>query len=242
MENPALQLEVSGLCKAFGGTTVLRGLELRLAAGAAAALVGPSGSGKSTLLNIVGSLDRPDAGRVCLGGTEVTSLEGEALAEYRRQRVGFVFQEHLLLPQCTAVENVLLPTLAVAEAGRTARHQAAVRAQELLCRVGLDARANAFPDELSGGERQRVAVARALMNEPALLLCDEPTGNLDAANAGQVAALLLELVAEKGVMLLLATHNLELAARTGRVLRLAGGRLLEDGQGAPFAGKGPGNA
>jgi lipoprotein-releasing system ATP-binding protein len=202
--------------------TVLDGAALTAAPGETVAIVGPSGSGKSTLLNIIGSLDQPTAGTVRLGEVEVTALQGRALAEFRATRVGFVFQDHHLLPQLTALENVALPALAPG----AERREAPARARERLAQVGLAARQEAFPGQLSGGERQRVAVARALINAPGLLLCDEPTGNLDRERGAQVVSLLLELAAAQGVTVLMVTHNLEQARRFSRVLELREGRLF----------------
>ncbi|MFO8080360.1 MAG: ABC transporter ATP-binding protein [Armatimonadota bacterium] len=202
-----------------GVTRVLDELSLTAESGETVAILGPSGSGKSTLLNIIGSLDRPTAGRVRLGDTDVTSLDGDALASYRATDVGFIFQDHHLLPQLTAVENVLLPTMA-AGTGEGAEH----RARELLERVGVAERADAFPARLSGGERQRVAAARALINEPALLLCDEPTGNLDRESGDRLVELLREL-ADDGVTVLMVTHNMRQAELLGRGLLLTEGTL-----------------
>ncbi len=217
-------LVVEGLTKDYdspGGTlTVLRDVALTVQAGEAVAVTGPSGAGKSTLLNIIGALDRPTAGTVKLGEVEVTALAGAELAAFRSRRVGFVFQDHHLLPQCTAMENVLVPTLALRD-----RADAGERAAELLERVGLAERADHFPARLSGGERQRVAIARAMINGAPLLLCDEPTGNLDRDTGGRVADLFLELVRERGMMLLLATHDHELASRADRRFELRGGAL-----------------
>lgn len=220
------ELAVDNLGKVYptpaGPLEVLRGVSLRAAPGDTVAIVGPSGSGKSTLLNLIGALDRPTEGTVRWGNTEVTSLTGRALADFRATQVGFVFQDHHLLPQLTALENVLLPTLAPGAERTTARD----RARRLLDRVGVLPRAEAFPARLSGGERQRVALARALVNRPGLLLCDEPTGNLDRDSGSQVVSLLLELAREQGVTVLMVTHNVEHAARFARRLQLRDGRLI----------------
>jgi lipoprotein-releasing system ATP-binding protein len=203
---------------------VLRGVSLELRPGESLAIVGPSGSGKSTLLNIVGTLDRPSEGAVTLGGVDPFALSPDALARFRAERIGFVFQDHHLLPQCTAVENVLLPRLALGSAKRGD----AERARHLLERVGLSDRATHLPAELSGGERQRVAVARALMNAPALILADEPTGNLDATASGAVGDLLATVAAEARAILIVVTHSAELARRFGRRMRMADGQLVAD--------------
>ncbi len=221
---PSPRLILQSVCKRYdspaGPVEVLRGVSLELEPGHSAAIVGPSGSGKSTLLNIIGSLDKPTAGDVKLGDVDIPALEGDALARFRRERVGFVFQDHHLLPQCSAVENVMLPAAA---AGRGADAYDAARA--LLDRMGLSDRADARPARLSGGERQRVAIARALINQPPLLLCDEPTGNLDRDTGRRIADLFLELIEEQGVMLILVTHDHELARRFDRVFELQEGRL-----------------
>jgi lipoprotein-releasing system ATP-binding protein len=226
-DRQGLRLTVEGLRKEYdsagGPVAVLRDVSFSLAPGKTVAVVGPSGAGKSTLLNIIGSLDKPTAGRVRLGETEVSALSGAALAEFRSRRVGFVFQDHHLLWQCNALENVLLPTLA-------GRHEGGPeRGKEVLGRMGLGGRLHSFPAELSGGERQRVAIARALVNGPPLLLCDEPTGNLDHDTAFEVAALFLELSRERGTTLVVVTHNLEIAALLGRCLELRDGVLRERG-------------
>jgi len=221
------RLVVEGVRKEFslpsGKLEILKGVSLTMAAGESASIVGPSGSGKSTLLNIIGSLDRPSAGTVSVDGVDVTSLADDALAAYRARQVGFIFQDHHLLPQCTAIENVMLPTLTAGSTGAGGHSAAAA----LLERMGLTDRAASFPAQLSGGERQRVAVARALINSPGLLLCDEPTGSLDGAAAETVAGLLAELVEENSLCLVVVTHNMELAGRFGRMLRLDGGVLTE---------------
>jgi lipoprotein-releasing system ATP-binding protein len=192
---------------------VLDGVNLRVAAGASVAVVGPSGSGKSTLLNIMGTLDRPTSGQV--------RLAEKALAEVRNRQIGFVFQLHHLLGQCTALENVLVPTLAAG----APRQGAEPRARGLLERVGLGRRMDYRPGQLSGGERQRVAVVRALINRPQLLLADEPTGSLDRAASDELATLLVELNREQGVTIVLVTHAERVASRMGKVLRLTEGRL-----------------
>jgi lipoprotein-releasing system ATP-binding protein len=206
----------------LGGETVevLRGVSFALAAGEALAVTGPSGSGKSTLLHLLGTLDAPDAGRVEIDGRDPAGLAEPELARFRNRAIGFVFQEHYLLPQYTVLENTLLPALAFPGDRAAAR----ARARELLERVGLGHRLRHRPAELSGGERQRVAVARALVNRPGLLLCDEPTGSLDRDHAGAVAALLFELHREEGAALVVVTHDEALAARLPRRCRLVDGR------------------
>ena len=208
---------------ADGGPEVLADLSLEITGGEAIAIVGPSGSGKSTLLNLIGALDRPTSGRVALSGRDLAGLAEDELARVRNTEVGFVFQSHHLLPQCTALENALVPTLVHPDAELRAGAEA--RAKALLDRVGLGQRADHRPGQLSGGERQRVAVVRALINRPRLLLADEPTGSLDGTSAAGLAELLFELNATDGVTLVVVTHSPELAARAGRVLRLEGGRL-----------------
>lgn len=202
---------------------VLRGINLELARGASLAIVGPSGSGKSTLLNIIGTLDRPSSGDVVLSGRNLSSLNDEELAAVRNEKIGFVFQSHYLLPQCSVLENVLVPT--VPQKGRRNDNTVVERAKTLLARVGLAGRTNHRPGQLSGGERQRVAVVRALINEPEFLLADEPTGALDAASAAELARLLLELNRQDGVALIVVTHALDLARQMQRVYELRQGEL-----------------
>ena len=203
-----------------GSLTILEGVSLTLAPGASLCVMGPSGSGKSTLLNVLGGLEPPSTGTVTLEGVDPYTLAEAELAAFRNRQVGFVFQEHCLLPQCSVLENALVPSL-VAPRGE---HEA--RARELLARVGLDGRLDHRPAELSGGERQRVALARALVLRPRLLLCDEPTGNLDAASAAAVADLLFELHEREQTILVLVTHSTELAARFADRRRLADGALV----------------
>ena len=204
-----------------GGTLeVLTDVSLEASPGESVAVVGPSGSGKSTLLNIIGSLDKPTGGSVTLAGEEVTELEGDRLSLFRSTSVGFVFQDHHLLPQCTALENVTLPAVAAGKPEEGTR-----RAEELLESVGLAERMDYLPAHLSGGERQRVAIARAMVNEPPLLLCDEPTGNVDKETGDRLGDLFLELADEHEVMLIVVTHDLEFARRFGRTVQLLDGRL-----------------
>ncbi|MBX3443015.1 MAG: ABC transporter ATP-binding protein [Planctomyces sp.] len=218
-------MQVTRLSKTYAGPSgelsILSDVDLSLVPGEAVAVTGPSGAGKSTLLYILGLLESPTSGTVRLGDVDPFALAKVDQAKYRNQRVGFVFQDHHLLPQCTVLENVLVPTLA--SPGETSG--AAERAESLLERVGLKDRMVHRPAALSGGERQRVAVCRALINQPLLLLADEPTGNLDRKTAATVGALLLELSAEQGTMLLCVTHSQELAGRFPRRYELTDGRL-----------------
>lgn len=202
---------------------ILRGLDLTVAAGEAVAIMGPSGSGKSTLLNILGTLDKPSSGTVDIGGTNPFTLADVELARFRNRTIGFIFQLHHLLPQCSALENVLLPTAAFGDGPGADALRA--RAEKLLDRVGLKHRLHDRPARLSGGERQRVAVARALINTPKLLLADEPTGSLDHAAAENIAALLCELKKEENLALVVVTHSVELAKRMDRTLLLNDGVL-----------------
>ena len=222
-EPPALRLE--GIRRVFpqggGQLEVLRGIDLGLPRGTIAALVGPSGSGKSTLLHVAGLLERPTAGEVVIEGRRCGGLGDNERTRLRRERVGFVYQFHHLLPDFTALENVLMPQL-IAGKGRRGAKQ---RAEGLLASLGLSARAGHRPARLSGGEQQRVAIARALANRPALVLADEPTGNLDPHTAEEVFALLLDVVRRTGTAALIATHNRDLAARMDETYRLTEGRL-----------------
>lgn len=220
-------LELAGIEKVYkrgtpGEVAVLRGATLEVKRGEVVALVAPSGAGKSTLLHIAGLLDTPDAGSVALSGRNMVGLSDRDRTLARRGEVGFIYQFHHLLPEFTALENIVIPQLAngVAEA------EAEARARDLLDRVGVAARAEHRPAALSGGEQQRVAFCRALANRPKLLLADEPTGNLDPATSDQVFGALMALVRETGLAALIATHNLELAARMDRTVRLDQGRVM----------------
>ena len=220
-------LELHGVSKTYNpgkpnAVEVLRGVDLTISRGEVVALVAPSGAGKSTLLHIAGLLDAPDAGEVRIGGTDMQGRSDRRRTAARRADVGFVYQFHHLLPEFTALENVVLPQLA----NGVPRAEAQTRAADLLARVGVGGRADHRPAALSGGEQQRVAFCRALANEPRLLLADEPTGNLDPATSDQVFAALVDLVRTTGLSALIATHNLELAARMDRALRLEGGQLV----------------
>jgi len=200
---------------------VLREVSLELGEGQNVAIVGPSGSGKSTLLSIIGALEPPSGGRVVLDGQDPAELDEPRLAAFRNRRIGFVFQDHHLLPQCSVLENVLVPTVA---AGPT-QSEAVRRAGMLLDRVGLQDRLDHRPAELSGGERQRVALARALINQPDLLLADEPTGNLDRTTAARIAQLMLDLQKQEQMMLVVVTHSDRLATLMSRQLELDEGKL-----------------
>ena len=226
MSDPVLLLE--GIDKTYGlGTLaavpVLGGASLSLGRGEVVALVAPSGAGKSTLLHIAGLLDTADAGRVVIDGLDMTRFGDDARTAARRAQVGFIYQFHHLLPEFSALENVMLPQLA----NGAARAQAEARALELLAQVGLSARASHRPAQLSGGEQQRVAFCRAMANAPQILLADEPTGNLDPATSDQVFGVLMDLVRATGLAALIATHNLDLAGRMDRRLRLEGGHIVE---------------
>jgi len=227
MGDPAA-LVFEAVTKVFPGidggpeTPVLAGLDLTIEPGAAVAVVGPSGCGKSTLLHLAGGLDEPTRGRVVLGGQDLSDLDGDARASLRGERVGFVFQEHHLLPQLSSLENVLLPSLVAPASERAVAEQ---RAGTLLERVGLGARLDHRPAQLSGGERQRVALVRALVRGPSLLLADEPTGALDQSSARSLGELLAELNAEEGVTLVVVTHSAELAASLPLTYELSEGRV-----------------
>lgn len=221
-------IEAEGLRRTFTGVSgpdlhILKGLDLTVRGGEAVAVIGASGSGKSTLLNLLGALDRPSAGSVRVGGTDLGLLDERESAALRNARIGFVFQFHHLLSDFNALENAMLPALIGGDDPESSR----TRAAELLEQVGLGDRLGHKPHELSGGEQQRVAVARALVNRPLIVLADEPTGNLDADLSEEVHDILFELRDRHGVALVVVTHNHELASRAERVLRLTGG-VLED--------------
>ena len=224
MNDPVLRL--TGVTKSYNAgkpneINVLRGIDLSVAPGEVVALVAPSGAGKSTLLHIAGLLDTPDAGEVAITGADLTRVGDRQRTQMRRRAVGFIYQFHHLLPEFSALENIVLPQLA----NGTSQAEAARRAHELLDKVGIASRASHRPAALSGGEQQRVAFCRALANAPRLLLADEPTGNLDPDTSDQVFGTLLELVRDTGLSAVIATHNLDLADRMDRKLRLTNGNL-----------------
>ncbi len=218
-------LQLDGVTKTYGDaentTPVLKGIDLSLKPGESAAIVGPSGCGKSTLLNLAGTLDVPTSGAITFEGEDLLQLKSTALAQFRNQRIGFVFQLHHLLPQCSVLENVLLPTLV--DKGASGVRE---RAEHLLERVGLSERMGYRPGKLSGGERQRTAVVRALINSPRLLLADEPTGSLNEEGAEELARLMLELNREEDMALLIVTHSMHIASLMDRVLELHDGTLI----------------
>ena len=219
-------LKVERLTKTYrttaGPLTVLHEVSFELAAGASVAIVGPSGSGKTTLLGLCAGLDRPTTGEVSVAGEAIGGMDEDARALVRNAHVGFVFQNFQLIPTLTALENVLVPVELAGDSTREAE------ARALLARVGLGERCDHYPVQLSGGEQQRVALARAFMNRPKLLFCDEPTGNLDADTAGVMVELIFELNRERGTTLVLVTHDLELARKCARIIRLKGGAVLSD--------------
>jgi putative ABC transport system ATP-binding protein len=225
-EPTALAVRTVGLTRSFevGETTVeaLRGIDLTIGKGEFVALVGPSGSGKSTFLNLVGGLDRPTAGELWVDRIELSASKEKALTEHRRRRVGFVFQSFNLLPRLTALENVALPLMFVG----IPEGERLDRARDLLVRVGLEGRLEHRPTQLSGGEQQRVAIARALVGRPAIILADEPTGNIDTATGAEIMALLRNLNRDQGVTLLLVTHDPEAASFADRVIQLRDGQIV----------------
>ena len=219
-------IQAVGLGKVYGeGAPVraLEGVDLRVEEGEFLAITGPSGSGKSTLLNLLGTLDRPSEGKVVFGGVDLGTLKGDALADFRREKMGFVFQLYYLVPVLTALENVMLPLVPYR---RRLGFDLEGRARELLEGVELGERMDHLPGQLSGGEQQRVAIARALVNEPAVILADEPTGNLDSGSGGRIVELLQRLNRERGLTVVLVTHEAALAAKAGRRVRLQDGRLV----------------
>lgn len=214
-------LQVSNISRSFGQLTILDNVSFKVDRKEIVAVTGPSGAGKTTLLQIIGTLDRPDKGKVFFDGTDVTSLNDREVSRFRNKSLGFVFQMHQLLPEFTLIENVMMP----AWIGGTPANEARRRATELLEEVGLSHRLDHKPSQLSGGECQRGAVARALMNSPRLILADEPTGNLDSRNSAELCDLLLDMRQRHGCTIVLVTHDNQLANRCDRILRIADGKI-----------------
>ena len=224
MENQEICISLRGITKSFGSLQVLKGIDLDIAKGEVVSIVGPSGAGKTTLLQIAGTLDSADCGSVIINGTDVSKLGESALARFRNRQIGFVFQFHQLLPEFTALENIMIPAL-IAD---TSRKDARARAEELLAFMGLSERAGHKPAELSGGEKQRVAVARALVNKPAVVMADEPSGSLDSANKAELHALFFRLRDEMGQTFVIVTHDEQLAKITDRTIQMRDGRTIPD--------------
>ena len=218
-------IEIKGLTKSFGSLQVLKGIDLRIEKGEIVSIVGPSGAGKTTLLQILGTLDKPDSGSVVVDGIETSTLSTNKLSEFRNMHLGFVFQFHQLLPEFTAIENIMIPAY-IAEMKPKEAHN---RAEELLEFMGLSDRATHKPNELSGGEKQRVAVARALMNNPAVILADEPSGSLDSKNKEELHKLFFELRDKFGQTFVIVTHDETLATLTDRTIHLKDGRIVGEG-------------
>lgn len=229
MSEPDILIEAERLSKVYGDGIVVRavdGVSLHVRRGEFVAIQGPSGSGKSTLLNLIGTLDSPSSGRLVVDGVDVNQLKGDALADFRREKIGFVFQLFHLVPTLNALENVMLPLVPYR---RGLRFDLAARARELLDRLGLGHRRDHLPGQLSGGEQQRVAIARALVNRPKLILADEPTGNLDTKIGEEIIQLLRRLNHEEGITIVVVTHDAAIAGQADRVVQLRDGRLLEPG-------------
>lgn len=216
-------IHITDIRKSFGQLEVLKGITLDISEGEVVSIVGPSGAGKTTLLQIIGTLDKPDAGRVVIAGTDVSDLSEHKLSTFRNRNIGFVFQFHQLLPEFTALENILIP----AYIAGTPIGKAKQRASELLDFMGLKDRASHKPNELSGGEKQRVAVARALMNKPAVILADEPSGSLDTQNKQELHQLFFDLRNQLGQTFVIVTHDEQLAATTDRTIKMRDGLLVE---------------
>ena len=214
-------IDIKGITKSFGSLQVLKGIDLHIEKGEVVSIVGPSGAGKTTLLQIIGTLDKPDGGEITIDGTDVRKLSSKRLSEFRNKRIGFVFQFHQLLPEFTAVENVMLPALIAG----ASKGEAKKRAMELLDFMGLSERAGHKPAELSGGENQRVAVARALVNKPAVILADEPSGSLDSKNKAELHQLFFDLRDKTGQTFVIVTHDENLASITDRTIKMKDGML-----------------
>lgn len=232
-------IQIDNITKSFGNLQVLKGIDLSIGRGEVVSIVGPSGAGKTTLLQIMGTLDTPDSGSIVIDGTDVTTLSQKQLAHFRNRKLGFVFQFHQLLPEFTALENVMIPGMIAGDG----RKELKARAMELLTELGLAERANHKPNELSGGEKQRVAVARALINNPAVIFADEPSGSLDSHNKAELHQLFFDLRDKHGQTFVIITHDETLATLTDRTIHIIDGKIdngrteeIETGQAQPAEG------